>query len=194
MIDVLITTYNRKELLKKTVESFLSKNKKLPYRLFIVDDFSTDGTVEYLLDLRSRQKVNLLFPASREGITHGFNALWSWINHLDIWYEENPYLCYLQDDVLSVEEEWLLKILSAYEELKDKYNIGFFSGHHAIEHPVEKTIKWNGSSFYLKKSNSGQNMIAEKSFWRSIGSPPRLNPDGSMRGFPNHGKGSCLDI
>jgi glycosyltransferase involved in cell wall biosynthesis len=194
MIDIVMTTYGRLEFLKRTVESLIEKNKMLIYRLFIIDDCSMDGTGEYLLDLRNKGVADIYLSSRRRGITFGLDMLWNITDFYGIFFEEFPYLCYIQDDVVSKINDWLLIAIQAYEELKDIHPIGFFSGHHAIEHPIKEALKWRGNEIYLKKSNSGQNLIAEKTFWRSIGYVPRYNPDGSERGLPSDGRGSHMDI
>lgn len=48
---IMMATYNRLELTKRMLNSFF-KTTSDPYRLIIVDNGSTDGTVEYLKDLK----------------------------------------------------------------------------------------------------------------------------------------------
>ncbi|MCJ7747936.1 MAG: glycosyltransferase [Desulfobacterales bacterium] len=193
MIDVIVTTHNRVSFLKRTIESFIEKNKTVPYRLFIADDNSEDGTGEYLLNLR-KKNVDIYLGGNNRGVVFGFDMLWTISDFCDFFFGESQYLCYLQDDLESKVDDWLLIALTAMEELKEKYNIGFFSGFHATEHPITQEIRWKDRTLYLKKSQSGQNLIAEKSFWRSIGYIPRLNPDGTERGKPNNQRGSHIDI
>lgn len=47
MISVIIPTYNRKEYLKKALESIINQ-KDSCYEIIVIDDASTDGTAEYL--------------------------------------------------------------------------------------------------------------------------------------------------
>lgn len=194
MIDVIITTYNRRDFLKRTVESFIERNKTIPYRLFILDDHSNDGTVQYLADLAERGLADVHLSGTRKGITYGLDHLWNDANFEDFFFSENQYLCYLQDDMVSMADDWLLISIRAYEELKLRHNVGFFSGYHAIEHPVQSDILWHGNRLLLKKSTSATNLIAEKAFWMSIGYVPQLNPDGTQRGMPSEGRGSHVDI
>lgn len=194
MIDVIVTTHNRVSFLERTIESFIEKNKTVPYRLFIADDMSNDGTVEYLLTLRKRKLADIYLGSSNRGVTFGLDMLWTISDFFDFFFSENQYLCYLQDDLVSIVDDWLLVALTAYEELKDEYNIGFFSGHDALEHPIKSKIHWKQRTLLIKKSQGATNLIAEKSFWRSIEYVPRLNPDGTERGKPNSQRGSHIDI
>jgi len=194
MIDILITTFNRVDFLKQTVENLIEKNVNTSYRLFIIDDCSDDGTDQYLLDLKRKKIADIYLSKGRRGVVFGFDMLWNVSNFFDFFFSENQYLCYLQDDLVSKENGWILTAIRAYEELKDKYNIGFFSGFDAPEHPIKRKVNWESKEVLIKKSTSATNLIGEKLFWRSIGYVPRLNPDGTERGFPNYQRGSHIDI
>jgi len=194
MMDVIVTTYNRLSFLKQTIESFIEMNKEMPYRLFISDDCSTDGTADYLCKLRTQGVANILLPSHRQGVVYGFNFLWNWVDYLDTFDIEYPFMCYLQDDMVSTKKEWLVELVQVYEALKEKEPIGFFSGYDAPEHLVKETVQYNGCKVFLKTSTGGSNLIAEKDFWRSIGFVPKRNPDGSVRGYPNKNVGSHIDV
>jgi len=58
-IDIVLVTYNRIEFTKKTISSIIEKTI-LPYRLIVVDNNSTDGTREFLIDLKKREKIGQL--------------------------------------------------------------------------------------------------------------------------------------
>ncbi len=194
MIDILVTTFNRLDFLKQTVESLIEKNKEIPFRLFVIDDCSTDGTPEYLLDLQKRRTVDIFLNGERRGLAFSLDMIWNCSEMFDGFFTENPYLCYLQDDMRSVGDEWLLKVVGAYEAMKVRFPLGFFSGYHSPEHPIEQVEKLDEGNVFIKKSNSGKNMIGEKTFWRSIGYVPKFNPDGSPRGMPDKGRGSHVDV
>lgn len=196
-VDILVTTYNRKEFLKKTLESLFEKTK-LDYRLFIIDDCSTDGTQEYLMSLQHVNIKAIHLLKERMGVVPCFNIMWNIIRFYDRFFEEVPYLCYMQDDCLVVKENWLAVLIDLYERLKTRYDIGFISGYDAKEHPVLFKETYNGYEIMLKKSQTATNLIAEKRFWKSLndedGEVPRYNPDGSVRGMPNNGRGSNIDL
>ncbi len=195
--DIIITTYNRKEFLKITIESLIEKTG-VNYRLFIFDDCSTDGTQEYLLSLKFPQLKEIHLGNNKMGVVGGFNNLWNTVRFYDRFFEDVKYLCYLQDDCEILEYDWLNILIEFYEELNVEHNIGFFSAYDSYWHPFVKRMRYKNRDIYFKISTSAQNLIAEKSFWKSInyeeGEIPRLNPDGSVRGYPNKGRGSHIDI
>ena len=124
MIDILMTTYNRVEFLKKTLDSLFQKTRDISYRLFIVDDCSTDETPEYLSKLGHENLCHVSLSKRRHGVRYGFNLLWSESKWYDAFYEDFPYLCYFQDDVEILEDGWLGTLLEAYEEFFHDTTIG----------------------------------------------------------------------
>lgn len=194
MVDVIITTRNRLEFLQVTVNTLFDLNKTVPYRVIIYDDCSDDGTTAYLRELDHDNLQAVILGKQRMGVVYGFDQAWAFSEQLHSFYSEAPFLCYLQDDVQSVAGEWLLLLLRAYEDLANSHEIGFLSGCDAPEHPVVRELFWDGRRVALKKSEAAQNLFAPRSFWQSIGFIPRLNPDGSERGFPGDGKGSHIDL
>jgi len=197
MVNIGITTYNRKEFLCRCVESIL-RNTNVPYKLFIYDDASTDGTIERLKEEFSGRGIKLIKNNVRAGIVPGFNKLWE-VSEASNDYK---YFCYIQDDTV-VEPGWLKTLVGIYETqmFYSDYVVGLFSGHHAPEHPIEVEKEITGVKVYFKKSVRATNMIAPYDFWHKIGKVPLTNPDGSERGFPgpanpdgSRGKGSNIDV
>ena len=196
-VDIIIPTYNRLEFLQNCLKSLWFKTK-IDYRLFIIDDCSNDGTTEWLANLNHPKLQAIILNKERRGLTYGFDALYDFIQNMNWYYgTESEYLCLLQDDTEIMVEGWLDKLIRCYTELQQTshYKIGFFSGHDASEHPtIEEYFIAK-----IKKSMRATNMIATWSHWKSIGKVPRLQPNGSERGFPSpsiqdRGKGSNFDL
>jgi len=57
--SVVVGTYNRLEHIKRCVESVIREAKR-PFKLYITDAGSTDGTIEYLQSVASNQVIPLL--------------------------------------------------------------------------------------------------------------------------------------
>lgn len=196
-VDIIIPTYNRLSFLKNCLRS-LWYNTTSDYRLFIVDDCSTDGTAEWLATLEYPKLEEVILNKRRRGLTFNFDILWDVIEGLDYYYgDTSKYLCLLQDDIEIMEKDWLTRLITVSEMLSGNYKIGFFSGHDAPEHPTIATI----GEAKIKKSMRATNMIGLWSFWKSIGKVPRLQPNGTERGFPSNGnkegqrgRGSNFDL
>lgn len=51
VVDVIVPSYNHRNFLGKMIESVLENSKTVPLHMWIIDDGSTDGSVEYLQSL-----------------------------------------------------------------------------------------------------------------------------------------------
>jgi glycosyltransferase involved in cell wall biosynthesis len=193
MVDITITTYNRRPMLERTLDALFS-TVDVPYRIFVIDDCSSDSTPEYLSKMNGDKLQFVTLSKKRNGVVYGFNMLWNMVDYYDSFYAEFPYMCYLQDDMIAAEKGWLTTLIRAYEELGDAHNVGFFGGHDAPEHPVQDILEWDGRSVLLKRSSGATNLIATKKFWRSVGYVPKHNPDGTPRGYPDRQRGSHIDL
>jgi len=191
VVDIGITTYNRCSLLRRTLDSIF-RNTTVPFRLFIVDDCSSDGTGDYLRRLYDGRLCAVILNKRRQGVCYGLNVLYGVSNMFGQFYTPARYFAYLQDDV-EVKRRWIRVLIDAYEELQEKYPIGFFGGFDSPEHhPVDAT-SWRGRPVEFKKLERAACLVAERGFWDSIMPIPRLNPDGTERGMPSRGRGSRVD-
>lgn len=69
---IMMVTFNRIELTKKTIESLYNTTKD--FELVIIDNKSEDGTIEYLNELKSKHNnVHVIFNKDNKGIAYGRN-------------------------------------------------------------------------------------------------------------------------
>lgn len=54
IVSICCLTYNHKEYIKQTLESFLNQKVKFNYEIIVHDDASTDGTTEILLEFQKK--------------------------------------------------------------------------------------------------------------------------------------------
>lgn len=105
MISLMMVTYNRIELTKKTIENIKKKTPE-EYNLIIVDNGSTDGTVEYLKTL----DCHLILNKENLGIAKGRNqALWKADQLGTEWY------CTVDNDI-DVPDGWLTKCINILKD------------------------------------------------------------------------------
>jgi len=74
-LDICIVTYNRLEYLKKCVHSILASTS-VKYRIFVIDDNSSDGTKEWLAKQKKRNLIHeIIFNKKNLGTAKNFNLI-----------------------------------------------------------------------------------------------------------------------
>ena len=113
LIDIIIPTYNRKQLLKRAVSSVYNQTYE-NWRLFIVDDGSTDGTSEG----NYGEKTQLLSLKQNKGVSYARNY--------GIKQGQAEWLAFLDSD-----DEWLAHKLE--KQIEYSYNNPAYSLIHCNE-------------------------------------------------------------
>ena len=112
MIAILILTYNNLEATKKCIEKLYS-NTQSDFHLYILDNNSTDETVDYL-DKLHYDNFTLILSPDNLGVIDGRNRLWQIAYNT----ERFDYFCFLDNDQF-VKEGWDKK----YLELMHLYDV-----------------------------------------------------------------------
>lgn len=155
-VVAVIVTYNRKELLKESIDALLKLDNKCD--ILIIDNDSNDGTEEYILDYIKNKKIIYLNTGSNLGGAGGFN--FGLRRACELGYE---YVWIMDDDCI-VHKDTLTKLLIADKKLNGNY--GFLSskvlwkdGTICVMNKQKKTFsKW------LKDFDSNYQKIAMASF------------------------------
>lgn len=101
---IIVCAHNALATTKECV-SYIARNTSNPHILQLVDNGSTDGTLEYMKGVSS----NLAIPSNR-GIAHGRNlGAYKFLNDPSI-----KYLCFLDNDT-KVSDGWLSSMISIME-------------------------------------------------------------------------------
>ena len=79
-IEIVYLTYNRLELNKQSLKALLSSDPAIDYKVYIYDNGSTDGTVEWLKSLNHSKIGDITFNESNLGISPVTNAFWERTN------------------------------------------------------------------------------------------------------------------
>lgn len=108
MVSVIITTHNRLELLKLAIDSV--KNQSFQdYECIVVDDASTDGTHEYMKNLKlDKFRYLRISPEESKGGNHARNQ--------GINYSTGEYVAFLDDD-----DQWMKDKLKLQVEFLDTH-------------------------------------------------------------------------
>lgn len=100
MISVIVLTYNNLEYNKQCIDSILKKTAYANYELIVVDNQSTDGTVEFLKELKQRNLPNVKVILNEEN--HGFAGG----NNIGMEASDGDYILLLNNDTV-VTRGWL---------------------------------------------------------------------------------------
>lgn len=117
-VIAVIVTYNRKELLKESIEALLSQNYK-NCDVLVIDNASTDGTYEYIGELLKNDRVKYVNTGANLGGAGGFNY------GIKEAYKLGCDFIWVMDDDCIVHNDTLEKFIEADEKLNGDY--GFLS-------------------------------------------------------------------
>lgn len=196
--DIFITTKNRPELLRKSLESFRSTTPRELYRLTVIRDGDYPETEAVLSDFKDVIDY-VLVNRENAGLGPSINLALAHIKALNDWYDDptvpdkskvSPFICYNQDDLL-YSPGWLEKLSRFFIFTEFPYKIGFASGVECIEHKTKKEL---GNGLVLKDWIRAAQMFGRREYWLSMHPIPRYDPEtGRTRAKPNDGMGSGVD-
>ena len=105
-VDICLITWNRLPLTQRCIES-VQRHTRHPYRLFVADNGSTDGTVEYLRRLHAQGTVHRLLLFERNvGVAPASNSLWE--------LSDAPYYLKLDNDIEMLQPGWLTDMVGVH--------------------------------------------------------------------------------
>jgi len=111
---ICVHTYNRLSYTKRTLNSIFD-NTVVKYKIVVVDDVSSDGTIPYLQDLEKKGKIKLVLKKTRTGRQHSF-ALKRYYA-----YKSGCKYAIMLDNDCTVVKGWLGEMIQAYETLKKNW-------------------------------------------------------------------------
>jgi len=122
-INILLITYERINFLKKTIDAICDRTM-YPYRLTVVDNASTDGTVEYLKNMKVIGKVfDVLYLPENVGQPKALNA---GFDFMQSWEDRRPsddFFITTQDDCIPplLRPCWLERLVHIMEKHEPDY-------------------------------------------------------------------------
>ncbi|MFW5847971.1 MAG: glycosyltransferase family A protein [bacterium] len=153
IIDICVLTYNRLPYLKKCIWSILASTK-INFRLLVLSDNSTDGTNEWLLEMKKRKKIDvLIINENNIGSAKSFNKLIS--------KTESKYFVMCCDDIYFHRgwDETTIKIINDYD---DCGIVTFFD--YARLKIDSDVVKVTNNIYKLKKTGLAATIINKKIF------------------------------
>jgi len=109
-LSIIIGNYNTKAILQKTIRSIIKYNKQILFEIIVVDDASTDGSVEYLK--QHFPDVRIFVNKTNLGYSKSYN--------IGTKNARGPYILHLNSDVLFLKFE----LKRAIEYMNTHKNIG----------------------------------------------------------------------
>ncbi len=118
LISVIICTYNRKDLLIKTIDSVIDQSlNNTKYEIVVVDNNSSDGTAEFISELYNHLPNFRCINEIEQGISFTRNCGWQ--------NSDSIYIAYIDDDEIA-DHHWLESLLQTVQN-KDN-SIGAVGG------------------------------------------------------------------
>lgn len=116
-ISVIICTYNRAEMLKETIQSFLQLNwdNDNSYELFIVDNNSKDGTKDLVADFMKQNSAIKYVFVEKMGVCYARNE--------GIIRASGDIIAFADDDI-EFNKEWGRVLLETFKKYPDVCSIG----------------------------------------------------------------------
>jgi len=143
--SIMMVTYNRLELTKRMLES-LFETTDSDYRLIIVDNGSTDGSKDWLEDLKDEIKIpyHLHLNPENMGIAVGRNQ---GLFLADKYGAEDEYLCTIDNDI-ELPKNWLSNCLDL---IKDNSRLAIGINFEGVDYPL---LTRNGKTFQKKSDGN----------------------------------------
>lgn len=117
-MDIAIVTYNRLPYLQKCIWSIIASTK-MEYNIYVSDDCSTDGTREWLVEMRSRGLIKALVLNKKPiGTAKNFN------NIID--FTEGETFIMANDDMYFY-RDWDKTVMNIYKKYEDCGIVSFYN-------------------------------------------------------------------
>ena len=146
-VSVVIPTYNRKEMLKKCLDSLFNQTyPRDKYEIIVVNDGSTDGTEEVLKYYADNaQKVLKWFSQENKGVSAATN--------LGIQNSKGEIICFTGDDCIA-ERDWIKNLVGSFSDSR----ISSIGGE----------VKAHGPDNIIEKYSEKKGILNQKKFRNSI--------------------------
>ena len=103
--SIIVATYNRADILKKTLESMLNQDYPYKYEIIVVNDGSTDNTYQILQKISKNKKIKIHNIEKNSGPAVARN--------IGIKMARYPIIVIMDDDCIP-EKNWLKKLVSGF--------------------------------------------------------------------------------
>lgn len=180
-VSILMTSYNRLNLLKKSIES-INERTFYPFRIIVVDNNSTDGSREYLKECKVLGKIfDHLFLPENVGQSMALNKGLDLINEWEARRPSNDLFVGTNEDLLAPKLSpcWLERLLHLFEK-SEADGIGGIALR--IERSSRMDIDEEKDLIILQKSFPNVFRMIRRSDLKKLGD----EPFGNLRHWDSH--------
>ena len=160
-VHILFLTYNRLYYTQKTLPALLGSSDTISYQIRIVDNGSTDGTVEYLQKLSHPQIERIIYNNKNEGLVKPTKKFWK---------ESNAEFIGKIDNDILVPKGCIEKLVDAHQKIPELGVVGYCHfreddfDNNKVKQKVEtingvylRKQPWIGGNYLIKRETVIQN-------------------------------------
>lgn len=162
LVNIVVITFNRLDRTRRCIAS-LVEHTSHPHVLTVVDNASTDGTREYLLDLKARGVItNLALLRKNMGVSVAFNLGWSLC--------DAPYFIRLDNDMIILRPGWLTPLVKTAAACEKVAQISYFyQDEKARREDIREVILPSGHRVFLAGGCSGGCVMVPRAMHKRYG-------------------------
>ena len=152
-LDICVVTCDRLIYLQKCIWSIIASTS-VPYRIFVIDDNSKDGSVEWLKDMKDRELIyNVTYNKKNMGTAWNFNHV---INKT-----KSSFFVMANDDIYFY-RSWDYATLNAINKFSDCGIVTFFNWYVGFNRVDEKVI--DSETMHLSKTGMAGAVVRRELF------------------------------
>ena len=179
LIPIMMITWDRLEYTKQAIKALL-ENTIYPFKLWIWDNGSTDGTVEYLRDIYD-ERIQVIFSHENVGLIPPMNEFFDW-------YKDAEYVSKVDNDTI-VPRGWLTKLKNVMDSLplfviQSAHYLGLpykLENNQEFYNQLAK-VEFEGENLYLFPHVSGTGVLIRR---KHIDEPVEKK-EGTLSGWVNY--------
>lgn len=177
-VTILLTSFNRMNLLKKTIES-INERTFYPFRIIIIDNASTDGSVGYLKTAKVHGKIfdHVFLPENigqSKALNIGFTEIEKWeIGEDRPTRPSNDFVIATNEDILPPYHRpkcWLEQMIEIFEKYEEEDGLGSLAMR--IQRMSRADIDESKDIIYWNKGIPAVFRLMRRSDIRQLGNEP----------------------
>lgn len=153
-MDICVVTYNRLAYLKNCVWSIIASTK-IPYRLIVISDNSTDGTTEWLNEMKHHGKIDeVIINSENLGSPKTINKV--------IEFSKSKLVAVISDDIW-IHRGWDQACLKIFNQFDDCGMVSFWN------YPVEKRHTKINNEVYKIQAIGVAALVLNRELYNAVG-------------------------